>query len=464
MGAIFLHQLRENLISLRFQISLVILLMFFGANGVIYTMKTGNLADEVTRITRLNEERYGRVETTADAASTSYKIRCAEVGTEFMAEAGSDWFRYAMYVNPGSGEIPGFASSRTTNRWMRRFEVVDWAVIVRYVLSFLCVVLAYNAVCGERENGTLLLVLTNSLSRGRFLLAKVGAHLATLLAATLAGSLLSLLILVLGGVLEPDGEVWLSYAFFLLGTTVFITLFLLLSTGISALARSSASSLVLLVTAWTVLMVVIPQTSYLAAVTAVKSPGGTWQQIDTHEREVRTALQREGIEPRPPELARADDFALEKRYAQRIQEMEKGKDRIRLESLDQEIRQFEVARTVNMLSPGFAFQYSLEALLRNGIERFRSFTRQGWDYRETLRDFLRARDAADPDSPHVLFLGDYMSQEKLDPRHIPRFEAVPLPLGESVAAGLAPILVLVLETALAFFFALWAFNRAEAAG
>ena len=356
MAAIFLHQLRDNLQSLRFQISLVILLLFFGANGVIYTMKTGNLADEVTRITRLNEERYGRVETTADAASTSYKIRCAEVGTEFMAEAGSDWFRYAMYVNPGSGEIPGFASSRTTNRWMRRFEVVDWAVIVRYVLSFLCVVLAYNAVCGERENGTLLLVLTNSLSRGRFLLAKVGAHLVTLLASTAAGSLISLLILVLGGVLEPDGDVWLSYAFFLLGTTVFITLFLLLSTGISALARSSASSLVLLVTSWTVLMVVIPQTSYLAAVAAVKSPGGTWQQIDTHEREVRTALQREGVEPRPPELARADDFALEKRYAQRIQEMEKGKDRIRLEALDQEIRQFEVARTVNMLSPGFAFQ------------------------------------------------------------------------------------------------------------
>ena len=165
MGAIFLHQLRDNLQSLRFQISLAILLLFFGANGVIYTMKTGNLADEVTRITRLNEDRYGRVETTADAVRTSYKIRCAEVGTEFMAEAGSDWFRYAMYVNPASGEIPGFASSRTTNRWMRRFEVVDWAVIVRYVLSFLCVVLAYNAVCGERESGTLLLVLTNSLSR-----------------------------------------------------------------------------------------------------------------------------------------------------------------------------------------------------------------------------------------------------------------------------------------------------------
>ena len=106
MGAIFLHQLRDNLQSLRFQISLVILLLFFGANGVIYTMKTGNLADEVTRITRLNEERYGRVETTADAASTSYKIRCAEVGTEFMAEAGSDWFRYAMYVHPGVRRDP----------------------------------------------------------------------------------------------------------------------------------------------------------------------------------------------------------------------------------------------------------------------------------------------------------------------------------------------------------------------
>jgi hypothetical protein len=129
-----------------------------------------------------------------------------------------------------------------------------------------------------------------------------------------------------------------------------------------------------------------------------------------------------------------------------------------------EIRQFKMAKNVNMLSPGFAFQYAVEALLGNGIMRYEYFARQGWDYKETLRQFFRARDAADANSPHVLFLQDFMSAEKVDSNNIPRFAEKSLPLSDSIAGGMVPIVVLVLETALAFFFALWAFNRADIAG
>ena len=464
MGVVFLHQLHDNLRSLRFQVSLVVLLLFFVSNGVIYVMKTDSLADEIARITDLNERRYERVETLRDAATTSYKIRSTELGTEFMAEAGSNWFRYAMYINPESGAIPGFTSSRTTNRWMRRFEVVDWTTIVRYVISFLCIVLSYNAVSGERESGTLRLVLANSLSRGRFLLAKIAAHLVTLLVPTAIGGLISLLILVFSGVVELTAGIGLSCALFLIGTAFFIAFFLLLGLGISALANSSSSALVLLITSWTVLIVVVPQTSYLIAVSVEESTGYYWQRIGDYEREVLTALQREGIEPRPAKLAKTDNYALEKRYVLRIRDMEKGKDRLLKAAIDQQVRQFKVARNVNLLSPGFAFQYTIEALLSNGIHRFESFADQGWRYRETLRDFLRDRDATDPDSPHILFLDGFMSEKDLDSRHIPRFHEVPFPLGESVETGLAPIIILVLETMAAFYFALWAFNRSDIAG
>jgi ABC-type transport system involved in multi-copper enzyme maturation permease subunit len=211
MGDIFLHQLHDNLRSLRFQVSLGVLLLFFVANGVIYTMKTGSLTVEAARINTLNEERFDRVNTVQDAATNTYKIRSTEVGTEFIAESGSNWFLYAMYVSPSSGSVPGFGSSRTTNHWMRRFEVVDWTVIVRYVLSFLCIVLSYNAISGELERGTLHLVLANSLPRGSFLLGKFAAHLITLLVATALGSLISLLILVLGKVIELDLHIWQRY-------------------------------------------------------------------------------------------------------------------------------------------------------------------------------------------------------------------------------------------------------------
>ncbi len=259
--------------------------------------------------------------------------------------------------------------------------------------------------------------------------------------------------------MTPDGNLWLSWLLFLLATGFLAALLLLAAAGVSALARSSASSLVILVTGWTVLMVAIPQSSHLAAVTAVESPWAVWRRMGVHEWEVRGAMQREGLKPRPLEVARSDDYDLEKRYVQRLDEVEREKMRLAEEMVF--VRQFEVARAVNLLSPGGAFQYSLEALLRNGIQRFRSFARQGSDYRETLREFLRAKDAEDPESPHVLFLGGFMSQQKLDPAEIPRFREVPLSLRESLAAGVVPILLLVVETALALVFALWAFGRAE---
>lgn len=57
-----------------------------------------------------------------------------------------------------------------------------------------------------------------------------------------------------------------------------------------------------------------------------------------------------------------------------------------------------------------------------------------------------------------------MSARELDSRHIPRFQETPLPFGESVSLGVTPVVILLLETMMAFFFALWAINRTDIAG
>lgn len=174
-------------------------------------------------------------------------------------------------------------------------------------------------------------------------------------------------------------------------------------------------------------------------------------------------LAREGVGLRGREQGRGDGYALEKKYARRMEEVDAGRVRIIKEGDRQLLRQYQVAKAVNLVSPGYAFQYAVEAFLGTGAMRRQHFYAQAWQYRESLRDFLRARDAADATSPHVYFLPDYMSVKQLDPAHLPRLKEVPLALDESAATGLAPILILVLETAMAFFFALWAFNRAAIA-
>ncbi len=459
--AILLHQLRDNLRSLRFQTSLVILLLFFVGNGVIYAHKMDRVAKETEHASRSDEGRYEGVQTLRQAVSESYKIRAPEAGIEFISEAGSDWFPYGMNIYPQSGAISDLSHARTVNYWMRTFEVLDWSVIVRYVLSFLCIVLSYNAISGERESGTLRLAFANPVSRGQFLMGKFLAHLLTLTVTLTLGSLISLAILALSGVLELNGLVARSYLFFLAGAVFFAALFLLLGLGISATVRTSATSLVVLIMTWTALIVVIPQTSFLIAVRIVKPAGPYYDRLDDFEEQFRETMDREGIAPRQQDLARTDNYTLEHRYGAKLGELGDELNRMLRDVEQNDIRQFMIARGVNLLSPGFAFQYTVESLLGTGIHRFGAFREQGLQYRRALREFLRARDAADPESPHVLFVPDFMSDRNIDTNLIPRFHMEPVAAGDGLAAGFVPLTILLLETAIAFFFALRALNRAE---
>lgn len=462
MGALFLHQLHDHLQSLRFQLSLLLVLLFFAGNGVIYAWKMERLSTETAGIVAQHERQYTAVETLDQAAAQTYWALARATGIEFIAEGGFNWLADAFLLPISQKDGPPAPTNlRNTNNWMRKFDVVDWVFIVRIVLSFLCIVLAYDAVCGEAERGTLRLVLSTPLSRGRLLAAKFLAHLAMLLAATLAGVLLSLLVLSLHRVITLDARLWQVCLLFLLGTALYLAFFLGLATAVSALARTAASSLVLLVMAWAVLVVLLPQSSYLIGVQAVDPPENFWEQNARLMAEAEQTLAGEGLALRGREAGRFDRFALEQRYAARLQQTaERAEQNVRRADA-QLLERYRVARNINLLSPGYAFQYTAEALLGAGVAQRQRFFEQARRYRQELREFFRQYDAADPDSPHVYFLPDYLSDRPLDPALIPRFREERLSLGENLEAGVVPIAVLILEAGLACCLALWAFNRLD---
>ena len=462
--AVFVHELQDNLKSLRFQVSLLILLLFFVANGLVYGLKIERTDQESSRLRTVDALTYDSAQTVSDVADRWYRIQSDPVGTEFIAEGGFNWSYSGQWVNPSSGQTMWTTLTRTTNNWMRRFEVVDWVVIGRYALSFLCIVLAYNAVSGERENGTLLLALANPLSRAEFLIAKFLAHFVILEVITLLGCATSLAVLVGSGVLEFSTQIASGCGLFLLCSSLLVSLFLLLAIGISAMAGTSASALVFLISTWTVLIVVVPQSSYLIALRSVESVGPYWEELDTVRQTFEESVRRDGLTPREAARARRDDYAVEKRYALRIATMERDLDAIRRQVDQQILQQYQVARMVNLLSPGYAFQYAVEAFLGTGVQRAQSFLRQGWRYRDALRDFIRSKDSTDPDSPHLLYLPGFLSSRSIDAALIPRFREGAIPLARSLGDGIFPIALLLLETSAAFLFALWAFNRADCSG
>lgn len=467
MWTIYLHELQDQLRSLRFQVSLVVLLAFFVANGVIYAMKMAREVEESARITADVEDRLTGAETIGAAASNWFRAVGEPTGTEFITEAGFHWFTDSMWMNPRSGwGMIGAFKSRTTNNAIRRFEIVDWTVVVRLVVSFLCVVLAYDAISGGLERGTLRLAMANPVSRGSVLIGRVLAQWTTLMVSVAVGVVVSLLILVVQDVLSLDARVARAILFFFLSTAFYVAFFLLLTTAVSALAGSSAASLVVMVLTWAVLTVVVPQTAYLVGsrVAAVEDQDDMWDRgwklLEEHEQ----ALAREGISLREPEDAKADNFSIERQYARHMADVEKEQRQLLLDEDQRQVRQYHVARTVNLLSPGYAYQYAVEAFLGAGLVRRQHFLEQARRYREALRQYIRGQDAADPDSPHVLFISRYMSEKPFNADDLPRFRQQSVPFAAGVAAGVVPIIVLCLEAALAFFVAFWAFLRLELAG
>ena len=464
MGEIFFHQLHSHLRSLRVQLCLAVVLLFYMANGLIYSWRLESQIAVDASVQADVERRFDNVQTVADAAGSWYRAINSPAGSEFICEGGFDWFWGSMWFSPRTLQYPFWNMGRDVNFWMTRFENTDWVLIVRIVLSFLCIVLAYDGISGEAERGTLRLVLANSISRAQVLVAKYLASLAILFLGVALGSVMSLLILSATDALDLASHATAGWALFLATTVAYLSLFLFLALGVSALTRSSVSSLVLLTLVWAVLTIVVPQSSYLVAMQAVEVPLGWSFAPGQMAGEVTESLERDGLILRDPMLAVEDDFAAEQRIARLMRESEKDQRRLGKEGLAQQLRRFQVARAVNLLSPGYAFQYTVEALMGTGVAKRQSYLRQCLDYIDTVRDFLRARDAVDPDSPHILFLPRYMSQAPLDGALIPRFQERPLSLAESATAGMVPFTILIAEALASLLFALWAINRADLTG
>lgn len=465
MLMVYLHEIRTQMMSMRFQVSLLVLVLFFVANGIVYSLKIERDVAETSRIDSEFAEQVSEIEALNDAVGRWYRLTARTVGTEFIAEGGANWFSDTYWVNLQSGyAATEYGRLRTTNHWIRRFEIVDWTLIVRLVLSFLCVVMAYDLISGSHEQGVLRLTMVNPISRGAYLAGRFLAQFTMLMTATALGATVSLLILVITQVVQLDAAILRGVLLFFFGSGFYVAAFLLLSAGVSALTRNSATSLVVLMLSWAVLTVVIPQTAYLYGMQTVDFDYDWNDEQWDLRNETVNALEQDGISLRDGDRASADNFALERRFAREMADVEQQQQRIGTEALAREMEQYEAARTINLLSPGYAFQYSVEALLCTGVERRKDFFAQARGHREALRQFLRGRDADDADSPHVLFLDGFMSTSPLKSQDMPQFRQKPLAIADSLAAGVVPILILILEAALAFFFAFFAFLRMELAG
>ena len=381
------------------------------------------------------------------------------------AESGGNWrapnFHYSS-SNVWSLAYPQDPFRK--NDALPNFTELDWTFVIGLIMSFMAVLFTYDAISGERETGTLSLLMSHSVSRATVLLAKfIGAFL-TLMIPLLIGILLNLMIVNVSDLVSLDGSEWTRIGIIFVISAVYISIFLWLGLFISSQFSNSSSSLLVLLLIWVVFVVLIPNTVGVLASNFQQVPSRSevsrlkqakLDEIDHRYFETdRRLFQFGSPSDNPPKIE-----ALQV-WAGYLTERADVKSRFNDEHLNKQFAQVAFTQQVTRLSPASIYKYAMESLSGTGFARHKKFVQHARRYRQQFIDFIKSEDSADKESYHVYFVKEGLSQKPVAFNSIPKFSEQ-LTLGVAFEGAVLDLTLLISLTLLLFMATVLAFLRSD---
>ena len=299
-------------------------------------------------------------------------------------------------------------------------EALDWLFVIRIVASLAAFVLAYDSICGRRQHARLKTTLSYPVGRFHVLLAKFLALWTSLALAFLTGAVLSLVLARWygAGIEGTGGKIALVMLLGVWG----IGLFVLVAMMVSALNREATRSLAILALVWVSGVVVLPTASSLLALAF--RPVSTSLEIARMEEEAKVSAETKRGGPgswRGGNIGLIDGFAVE-REASLIEADRVARQRhVRRQAIELQFQQLAFARDLASISPMMLIQDLAERAVGTGRYRDRAFLEQAMAHRDVLAWFVLRLDQRDPESHHVYFIWDHLSESGFDAAEVPRF-------------------------------------------
>ena len=146
------------------------------------------------------------------------------------------------------------------------FAAPDFVYIIKIVMSILALFFAFDSICGEKERGTLRMMLASGgTTRGSIILGKwLGGYLSFLI-CFFPALLLVLIWMVVHPAADIKGEDWVRIGFIVLSSLAYISIFLLLGLFASALTHRGATALLIILLLWVVWVIGAPNLGILIA-------------------------------------------------------------------------------------------------------------------------------------------------------------------------------------------------------
>ena len=423
------RELYDNLNSLRFALTTVLLIALMVTNAVRH------LREHPKRVQKYHDIVAASVDLmTSHVADSLYQLAQQGPGRlykkpsplHFCTEGGDP-----LLPDRVEGGSPFGYSDRHTGVWKLEYpdanvnmknvgpdvSQVDWAFIIGYVLSLIALLFTFDAVSGERERGTLRLMLANSIPRHTVLIGKFLGALISINIPFILAVLLNLLIISTTSSVHLNTEAWGRLGIIFLIALLYTSLFLALGLLVSARVQQSAVSLVILLLTWVTLVIFMPSTlaSIASGTSSSMSPDEFWKRhrlnYDKYWNEYQDLIWSRELDEKT--LIGKSEF-----YTKHAE----ANERLNQEYLAQQIAQVQHARSITRVSPATLLQHLLESFAGTGFERHLQFLENVKTYARQLRQFVVDTDRADPESLHIIGVREGMTKKKILPEAIPKFE------------------------------------------
>jgi ABC-type transport system involved in multi-copper enzyme maturation permease subunit len=419
VGHIVKKELLVNLQSLRFLIGLVVSALMMGIVG--YVLVQDYAVRMQKYIADVQEHReafslskvYSNVAVVVDIPPSPLSV-FSRGSRDLPTSVKVSPYHVPSLIDEGGGSgsvaLSG-TSTQPANPLLRMFTSIDLGFVISTILSLFAVLLVFDSFSGEREQGTLKLLLSSSAGRGHLLAGKFLGALLTLAIPLTVGFLEVMILWALHPALSFDASVWAGVGLMFLASLLFLSAFLALAMFLSLYAKESSSCLMYLLLAWVTVAVVIPAGGGFVA-EYLRPVGLRKNMLDDAERastEFLKAVDR--IDYRQIggwNNASTDPFAGESllgitqeeannrlAYNQKVVPMkfQYAEDRFRVvESYARALRNWGRTRD-NLIRPSLCVEYGniVQAVAGTDIDSFDDIVQKARLYREAMMAYLRPK-------------------------------------------------------------------------
>lgn len=267
------------------------------------------------------------------------------------------------------------------NKLFSLFSAPDFMYIVKIIVSLLCILFAFNTICGEREAGTLALMMSNSVSRSQILLGKWLGGYISVVAPFLAATFLALPLLVFSPMVDFTGEEFLRLGLIVVVALVYIAIFFLIGMLVSANTSQSSTAVMFLLAAWVLLVLVIPNSFALLAKEIVSVP--STQKIAAEKFAKARELEDEAQKLRPTDRGTSGYGTVHDEVRPKIEAMMKQIDQFYEAKRRQRLA---LSQILTRISPVGAYVYATTGLAQTGIGDEQKYLSQMSQYELQLEE------------------------------------------------------------------------------